>query len=73
MKITLENTTKMVQLNGVPARIWEGKTESGIRVHAFITQIGVPDGEDQTQFQRELKETKAPSAEVAVYPMRMVL
>ena len=25
MKITIESTTKIVELNGVPARIWEGK------------------------------------------------
>lgn len=25
MKITIENTTKMVTLNGVAARIWEGR------------------------------------------------
>jgi hypothetical protein len=73
MKITLENTMKMVQLNGVPARIWEGQTESGIRVHAFITRLAVPNDQDQSQFEKELQETKAPSAEIAVYPMRMIL
>ena len=31
MKITIENTDKIVTLNGVPARIWEGKTDSGIQ------------------------------------------
>lgn len=42
MKITLESTSKIVELNGVPARVWEGKSESGIPCHAFITRIAVP-------------------------------
>ena len=45
MKVTLESTSKITTLvvNGedVPARIWEGKTESGIPCHAFITRIAV--------------------------------
>jgi hypothetical protein len=73
MKIILENTSKIVELNGVPARIWEGKTDSGIPVHAFITRIGVKFDLDTNQFERELKETKSPSADVAAYPMRMIL
>lgn len=39
MTITIKSTTKMVELNGVPARIWEGETESGIPVHCYITRI----------------------------------
>jgi hypothetical protein len=36
MKVTLESTTKIVDINnGVKARLWEGRTESGIEVHAF--------------------------------------
>ena len=41
MKITVENTSKIVTLNGVPARIWEGFTESGIECHCYITRIAI--------------------------------
>jgi hypothetical protein len=41
LKLILENTSKIVELNGVPARVWEGKTESGIACHAFITRVAV--------------------------------
>src|SRR5208283_504827 len=41
MKITIENTTILAELNGVPARVWEGKTESGIPVICWITRIAV--------------------------------
>lgn len=73
MKITLQNTTKIVEVNGVPARIWEGHTESGIPCHAFITRVAVLGTEDTAQFDRQLQETKAPSAEVEGYPLRLIL
>jgi hypothetical protein len=78
MKITLEKTSKLVELQTstgiVPARIWEGTTESGVPIHAFITRIGVARHEDLTQFERELQEERPPSALIdATYPARMVL
>lgn len=73
MKIKLENTSKIVELNGVPARIWEGETESGIPVHAFITRIAVEKDQDTGQFEKELQEQKAPSTELEAIPGRMIL
>ena len=73
MKITLENTTKIVELSGVPARLWEGTTESGIPVHAFITRIAVDLDADSSQFEAELAICRPPSVPVAEYPLRMVL
>ena len=74
MKITIESTTKIVQLNGIPARIWDGKTESGIPIHAFITRIAVDRNEDCSQFEAELKECRAPeNADIEAYPLRLVL
>ena len=34
MKVTLESTTKIVHLNGVPARVREGTTAGGVRIGA---------------------------------------
>jgi hypothetical protein len=77
MKITVESTTKVVELETlkgtVPARIWEGTTDSGIPVHVFITRIGVHESQDQTQFEKELKTCRTPSAEVCAFPLRMIL
>ena len=74
MKITIENTSKIVELNGVPARIWEGKTDTGIKVHCFVTRIAVVDGEQNVeQFDKELKKAKPPTAEVDAYPLRLIL
>lgn len=70
MQVQLESTTKTVKLviNGqeVPARIWEGVTASGIKVHAFITRIAIAKGEDDQQFVNELQECLPPSYEIAI-------
>jgi hypothetical protein len=79
MKITIESTTKLVTLKpimgsaGVECRVWEGATEAGIRVVAWIPRIAVADGQDVTQFEAELKEMRAPSAEAEAIPLRMIL
>lgn len=74
MKITIESTDRLVEVNGVPARVWEGKTESGIGVVCCVTQIAAPVAADDSEFQRELTRTKPPSDwAVTVFPLRMVL
>ena len=73
MRITIESTTKVVTLNGVPARIWEGRTESGVPVHAYVTRIAVERTEDTAEFERDLQEHRAPSPEVEAIPLRLLL
>lgn len=74
MKITIESTNKVVELDGVPARIWEGKTDSGIKVHCFITRIAIDKNEVRTdEFERELQETRTPTVEIQDIPFRLIL
>lgn len=73
MKITIESTSKITTLNGVPARVWEGHTENGVPVHCFVTRIGVAKDQDCSQFERELQEHRAPSPEIAAIPARLAL
>ncbi len=77
MKVTLENTDKIVELtlNGqtLPARIWEGTTAGGIRCHAFITRIAVHEDDNAAEFERDLAEQRKPSAAIAAIPLRMIL
>ena len=77
MRITIESTSKIVELQGhlctVPARVWEGTTEKGIKVVAFTTRITPMDG-DSAEFDADLKETRAPSADVVkAFPLRLIL
>jgi hypothetical protein len=48
----------------LPARIWEGKTDSGIPCHAYITRIAVDREEDSREFDAELREHRPPSADI---------
>lgn len=79
MKITIENTDQIVELlmNGssIPARLWKGKTESGIEVNVMVTRIAIASTEDQAAFQRELQETPTTRAEsyATIFPLRLVL
>ena len=73
MKITIENTTKTVTADGVLCRVWEGVSDSGIRVVCLIPRIAVAEGQDVSQFEKELQQTKAPSPETQAFPLRMVL
>ena len=82
MKITIESTTKITHFktsalaDSVPARIWEGFTETGTPVHCFITRISptIPnDDPRQDEFFEQLQECKAPSVEIQAIPLRMIL
>lgn len=73
MEIQIESTDKIVELNGVPARIWEGHTASGIPVHCYVTRIAVARDADTSQFEKELQEHRTPSVDVQTIPLRLIL
>jgi len=73
MELQIESTTKIVYLNGVPARVWEGHTSSGIPVHCYITRVAVAEDKDQAQFAAELLECRKPSPAIESLPLSMIL
>lgn len=87
MKIMIESTEKVVSLDvregergiSMHARVWEGFTESGIPVHCFVTRIAptiesTPENAAKfVEFERELKEQRKPSVEIAAIPLRLIL
>lgn len=80
MRASIESTEQIVEIGppgeaqGVlPARVWIGKTESGIPIQLLVTRIAVESNADQTQFQMELKEQHAPPPPVQAFPLRMIL
>lgn len=69
MKITIERTSKVVNAYGVPMHVWEGKTESGMRVACLVDHFMVESEDRLPQLDEEMKITKAPSAAVvAAFP-----
>lgn len=80
MKITIENTSKIVSLSGNPARVWQGETESGIPVQAFIIRIAPeipntdPDIDAKTiEFELDLQRQAEPRPTVQAIPLRMII
>jgi hypothetical protein len=74
MELKLFSTEKIVTLNGIPARIWEGETPDGIRVHVYITRVAIDCDEPRyEQFERELEEHRPCSPELWIIPSRLIL
>ena len=78
VKITLESTPRVVSINdgGVKARIWQGQTETGIAVHAYVVLVSVRTTESAeilATFERELTEHAGPREEVRAIPLRLIL
>lgn len=84
MKITIESTEKIVSLivggAEVPARVWQGETDTGIPVQCFITRIApeIPKNDPKSvevgeAFARELMLCADPRPTVQAIPLRMIL
>jgi hypothetical protein len=85
MKITIESTTKIVELEtgragiSVSARVWEGQTDQGTPVFCFIPRIApsIPEHELTPavleEFAKSLRECKAPTPAVQAIDMRLIL
>jgi hypothetical protein len=66
MRITIDATEYITDIDGVPVRVWEGVTERGIPCKVMVHRVAVRDDQDCTQFDRELKETLPPGRRVAL-------
>jgi hypothetical protein len=77
LKVTIESTTQIVTCmkegKEIPARLWQGLTESGIPVECLIIRIAAPTDRNLEQFEAELKECIAPAIDVQAFPIRMIL
>jgi hypothetical protein len=58
MQLKLEQTDRIVTVNGIPARVWEGVTGKGVAVTALITRIAVHNSEDASELEAELLEQR---------------
>lgn len=72
MRMTIQNTSQITTINGVPARIWEGESEGGVKVTCFITRVAVNEKDDTAQFEAELKEFEPPKP-VNSWPLSMII
>lgn len=47
MKATMQSTNKMVIVNGLNLRVWEGVTEKGLRFVALVNRLACGNPQDQ--------------------------
>ena len=47
MKATMQSTSKMVIVNGMNFRVWEGVTEKGLRFVALVNRLACATEQDQ--------------------------
>lgn len=60
MKVTAVPTDQISYIDGVPARVWHAETDEGVAFVMFVSRCAVPEGADQSAFQRALQEMPAP-------------
>jgi hypothetical protein len=41
MRITIESTERIIQVNGFDCRVWEGVTEKGVMVQAIMPRLAI--------------------------------
>ena len=70
MKLIIESTDQITDINGVKVRVWNGRTTKGIACKVFVHNLAVSNGEDADEFETELEEQLAPGR---VIPLRQVL
>lgn len=70
MKATIYSTSKIVIIkpgplaDGVPARVWEGMTQGGVKIQCYITRVAIDKNEKNVeQFEKELLESEPPFIE----------
>jgi hypothetical protein len=62
MHIQIEATGFITEIDGVPVRLWEGTTGTGIPCKVFIHRIAVSNQVDQTAFDAELLAQMPPAS-----------
>lgn len=72
MKIIIEPTSKVVYVNNTPTRVWQGVTEKGLEVHAYIALIGTAHNSEYLELAEVLQEVK-PRADLEDLPPRWVV
>lgn len=58
MKLTIEPTDQMADVDGTPCRLWSGRTQNGSRCYVFVAALAVnsTDSETLAEAERELIE-----------------
>lgn len=61
MKLIIESTPTTTTIDGVPVRLWRGRTEGGNPVEVFVHRVGSDDPAAQAELEAVLRETPQPA------------
>ena len=73
MKLTIESTTQLTEIDGVPVRLWKGITEQGTACLVFVHRLAVAPEADAEEFAAELVSTTTPAEAFHTVPLVVVL
>jgi hypothetical protein len=64
MQLLIESTDQLTTIDGVPVRVWKGRTDDNVECKVFIHRIAVHKSQDQALFQAVLLEQLPPGRQV---------
>jgi hypothetical protein len=68
MTITLEPTPRLLTIDGVVHRVWQGRTGHGIEVHAYVSRVAAIHGCDTRELDDALRPTSPLRPELRTIP-----
>jgi hypothetical protein len=60
MRLTIESTGVITTIDGVPCRLWRGRTDSGREVDVFIHRFATADPAAQRELEADLLDQGPP-------------
>ncbi len=68
MRLVIESTDVYTVMDGIPARLWQGRTPGGHPVHVFVARMGTDCPDAQAELGPEFEELDPP-AEARMFPI----
>ena len=66
MKLTIESTSEIKDIEGIQCRVWKATTPKGIECYVAIHRVIVPSDEDAAEFDAELEQMGMIQAEACL-------
>lgn len=73
MRLTIESTSVVTTIDGVPVRLWRGRTDRGCPVDVFVHRVGSDDVDAQAELSAVLDEKPEPVELARIRSTRRVL
>lgn len=65
MKLSIEMSDELANIDGVECRIWNGHADNGVPVRVYVHRVAVPLGEVMKAFDDELLTRRPPQRELS--------